>query len=387
MVSLHIVSTNHKSNISHMQTVSFKQHNNFDFIRLVLAMLVIITHTYVNYYGNLNFEPFWIFSHQRISLGNIAVGYFFLISGYMIAQSWFRSGNALSFLYKRALRVYPAFAWVTLVTALLFVPLGNQLYHSSIVAYGKYLHTVDFNYLPQTVIRLKEPFLPASFLKNPMPNEVNYSLWTIQHEFICYLVLMFLGILKIIRFKWIILGVALLSILCLGYFQFGNTLWISNKIKPENFSILFGLTLLLPFFLAGVCYYHFEKYFPKKKSWAILCLLIMILSARYTNAFLFFQMTLGSYFIFWFAYNKKFTFKWPTHYGDFSYGVYLFGCPIQQVLIYYFGASLNFYLVLTLSYLFVIPFAVFSWFIIEKPFLKLKNVSLTFSTVKALLKI
>jgi len=86
--------------------------NNFGFLRLLLATLVIISHSPELLYPN----------HQReilssifdtITFGELAVDSFFLISGYLILQSFKNSTTLKSYFFKRCLRIYPAFVVVT----------------------------------------------------------------------------------------------------------------------------------------------------------------------------------------------------------------------------------------------------------------------------------
>jgi peptidoglycan/LPS O-acetylase OafA/YrhL len=60
-------------------------------------------------------------------------------------------------------------------------------------------------------------------------------------------------------------------------------------------------------------------------------------------------------------------------YGDFSYGIYLYGWPIQQLLMMYAGRVLNVYGLFIVAMALVLPAAAFSWFCIERPFLRLNH--------------
>src|SRR5688500_7314075 len=99
--------------------------NNFDFSRVVLATIVVLCHSYVIYDGNLLREPLWQLSQHQLTLGTFAINFFFVISGFLICQSWDRSQNLLYFLKKRILRIYPGFIFVCLACAFLFAPLGR----------------------------------------------------------------------------------------------------------------------------------------------------------------------------------------------------------------------------------------------------------------------
>ena len=62
-----------------------------------------------------------------------------------------------------------------------------------------------------------------------------------------------------------------------------------------------------------------------------------------------------------------------TKWGDFSYGVYLYGYPVQQMLMRTIGGRLPFPVFIALSCLGALLLAMLSWHLVEKPFLKLKK--------------
>ncbi len=98
--------------------------NALNFIRLALAALVVVGHGAV--LGG--------FEQQRWhDLSGMAVNGFFAISGFLIAGSRVRT-SFLSFLWRRALRLYPAFWVALLTTAFLVAPLTARLSGESWIA-------------------------------------------------------------------------------------------------------------------------------------------------------------------------------------------------------------------------------------------------------------
>ena len=81
--------------------------NNFSFLRLICALLVIITHSY-ELLGEGK-DVLFYYSNHHISLSLLAVNSFFVISGFLIFKSFERSLNLKEFIKKRSLRIYPAF--------------------------------------------------------------------------------------------------------------------------------------------------------------------------------------------------------------------------------------------------------------------------------------
>src|SRR5947208_16947332 len=96
--------------------------NNFDWLRFLLAALVIFSHSYpLSGAGNQR-EPLFRLTRGQATFGEVAVDGFFIISGFLITWSWFNSASLRKFLWKRAGRIYPAFIVVLLITVAVFVP-------------------------------------------------------------------------------------------------------------------------------------------------------------------------------------------------------------------------------------------------------------------------
>ena len=98
------------------------RNNNFDFIRFAAALSVVFSHAF-DLSGNKYAEPLRQLKGDVLSIGNIAVATFFIISGFLINQSFVRSSNVASYFYSRTLRIYPALIAVTLISVFLIWPL------------------------------------------------------------------------------------------------------------------------------------------------------------------------------------------------------------------------------------------------------------------------
>src|SRR5262249_32074626 len=79
-------------------------YSNFDFIRVVAAASVIFSHSFLIAEGTEKDEPFErLFGGHNI-LGIYGVFIFFIISGFLVTQSAYRSGSLSRFVWKRFLR-------------------------------------------------------------------------------------------------------------------------------------------------------------------------------------------------------------------------------------------------------------------------------------------
>ena len=94
-----------------------RRNNNFDLLRLALAILVIFSHSYQLVTGGETAEPLHAATRGQLSSGLLAVGWFFAISGYLITQSWENSRTLWSYLKKRVYRIYPGFIVAMAVAA------------------------------------------------------------------------------------------------------------------------------------------------------------------------------------------------------------------------------------------------------------------------------
>ena len=73
--------------------------NNLDFMRFAAALSVLISHCYPVYGQRFDMVQHWT---GWLTLGGVAVAVFFVMSGFLIAQSWARDPNAFRFLRNRA---------------------------------------------------------------------------------------------------------------------------------------------------------------------------------------------------------------------------------------------------------------------------------------------
>src|SRR3954471_2758590 len=103
------------------------RRNNFDALRLIAALSVVFSHYFLIAEGSEANEPFvWLSGNQCI-LGLVGVFVFFVISGYLVTESWCRSPRPGHFVSRRLLRIYPGLLVHALVCAMLLGPLVTSL--------------------------------------------------------------------------------------------------------------------------------------------------------------------------------------------------------------------------------------------------------------------
>src|SRR5436305_9606461 len=86
------------------------RRNNFDALRLLAALSVVFSHAFLIAEGSEANEPFVRLTGNQCILGLVGVFVFFIISGYLVTESWCRSPAPGRFAMRRFLRIYPGLA-------------------------------------------------------------------------------------------------------------------------------------------------------------------------------------------------------------------------------------------------------------------------------------
>jgi len=310
--------------------------NNFTIIRLILAMMVIYSHSYA---VTGHPEPTML----GRSFGNLAVHGFFVLSGFLITESYLRSGDLQSFAIKRFFRIIPALVPAHFFAAFLF------------------------NYF-------------AGYASNPYPGLKNGPLWTLPWEGLMYTSIGIFGVLQILDRKIIT------SCLALGM------LLVFTKIGTRNDSVEIIAPLML-LFVTGSFIRLSQDYLNLRKfgiaSAVVLALLFMPVLSDHAwkilhrlpwawgpsldfYQFRFFPYILAfSFFMIFLARHFFYSIKIDV---DLSYGVYIFGWPIQQsavAIIKSHGFSLHPLLLFAISVFLTTVIAAASWFFVERPMIQL----------------
>ncbi|MEH7179426.1 acyltransferase family protein [Neobacillus vireti] len=328
-----------------------ERKNNLDIIRFFAATLVILSHAYPLTTGNNASEPFAIWTNGGMTFGELAVAIFFVISGFLITQSFDRSKNPINYFKARTLRIFPGLIFVVLLSVFVLGPIMTEV---SLMNYFKDRDT--FEYLQTISLYWMQYDLPGVFEKNIWPAAVNGSLWTLWYEFFFYIVVAVLGVTRLLDRRVVLLGFILSTVL---YF-----------LGKGGF-----YTDLFRYFSAGMVVYLFRKQIYLNGWFALLSFILMIISAivgYFEYAFSIF----GTYLIFYVAFDSAVKFHNFGKFGDFSYGIYIYAFPIQQVMTHIFNNQLTPIENFLLSFPVTLVFAIISWYLVEKRALKYKKVSI-----------
>lgn len=91
------------------------RENNLDLIRLVAVIMILFSHAFIL---SGSAEPKTSFYNE--TYGALGLDIFFVMSGFLITQSYLRTSSPLRFIWSRVLRIFPAlFCFVTLSTFIL----------------------------------------------------------------------------------------------------------------------------------------------------------------------------------------------------------------------------------------------------------------------------
>lgn len=334
--------------------------NNFDALRLFFAVLVLFSHCFPLLYGLRVLDYMGMATREQYNLGTVAVAGFFMISGYLITQSWQGTKNRSNFFQKRARRIVPGYVGAVLFMLLFVAPLSAHSVRG-------YWHSA----VPQ-LLMMDAPTAPCLFPWNPVPYHLNGSLWTIRYEVYCYLLVALLGVVGGLRRRSLVL-VLFLAILSLN---FANARWV--LFEPRLILLLGNPNAWPRFlccFLAGLVFFLYRDRIPFSHSIAfvaagILTFVLLLWSPMGLPDLV--VPTGGAYILFYIAYHPRIRLPRLVPEGfDLSYGIYLYAWPIQQLLIQHFGVdAMNPYRLFLYTLPFIAALATVSWVFVEKPFLK-----------------
>lgn len=328
--------------------------DNFDAIRLFAALAVLYGHAF--YLTGASPIPS-IFGNE---VAAIAVKVFFIISGYLVTESWRRDPSPSRYLWRRGLRIFPGLFANTVLCALVLGPLVSTLpladyFHSPVVP--RYL---------QNIILRPASLLPGVFNTLPYPNAVNGSLWTLPVEFGMYLIAPVLVLWRGGQKVRILAGCVALCAASL-YLNHVQPLALGAHGRPIHDALN-----VAPYFLLGAAWRIVAPQSVYNVKAALFALVLMALIPAKETAYEIALYVVLPYAILSFALAKPAILGWAGRYGDFSYGVYIYAFPVQQTVALYFHTESRPILNAGLSLVPTLLLAIASWHLIEKRFLLLK---------------
>lgn len=333
--------------------------NNLNALRLGFALLVILSHSYPLSRGIGTVEPLGAWSRGATNVGQLAVAFFFIVSGFLISGSWDRSRSIGDYLKKRASRILPGYAVACLFTLLLFLPFSTPL--------GPYV-----KYVGISLATMGQPNFSGTLASNPFPYYVNGSLWTIRYECYCYLGLAVLGMIGIMRRK--LLSVCICALWVVFYLMNDRLHVLANRtlfaIGNVNTWLAIGM-----YFLSGMAFYAARNVVTLSLPWFAVCAAASLFACRYGgNAIAHAAIALlGAYMVLYLGFLRQLPLHKLGRHNDYSYGTYLYAFAVQQGLVAVIPSARSPLMLFIFASLITAPIAWASWHYVERPFLSAKR--------------
>lgn len=355
-------------------TAALGGHDNaLGIIRLVLASLVIFSHAFP--VGGWGDDPAKALTAGQETIGGFAVVGFFAVSGYLITKSG-RSNDVLQFLWRRALRIFPAYWFVLVVSAFVIGPLVWLAEGRGLRGYlgfgggGPVSYVVANADLTIRQYGIYDLFATTTpYGERTGASVINGSIWTLTYEWTCYLGIALLILLGVLRFaRWVIpvIAVALLVAAAID----ATTAAGVDSLVPvlaDDFRVTLGLA-----FLCGSVLAVYSRGIPCDDRLGALAAVIVVASLAFGGWVIIGYPALA-YLLLWAAARLPARVRWIGQRNDYSYGMYVFGWPVQQVTAYLGWNEWGYVPWVAVTLVITACFAWMSWHLVEKRALALKD--------------
>ncbi|MCW4385026.1 acyltransferase [Salinibacterium sp. SYSU T00001] len=309
-------------------------HNALGLLRLVLASLVIFSHAFP--LGGWGSDPMPLIVRNQETIGGIAVVGFFAISGYLIAKSGAGS-DIIQFLWRRVLRIFPAFWLVLAVGALVVGPLVWLMEGRPLAGYftlgggGPVSYIVANADLTMRAWGVHDLFATTTPYGEMTGSSVfNGSLWTLSYEWACYLVIalfLVIGALKYARWLVVLSALGMLAI------SLSNTFFptlVPSYLPMFGDPFRVNLTYV---FLVGASLGLYSKAIPLNNILGALSAVVVLLSLAF-GGWVLIGYPAFAYLLLWSAAKLPRQVQWIGAKNDYSYGIYVYGFLVQQFTAY-----------------------------------------------------
>lgn len=324
--------------------------NSLNAIRLLLATLVIVSHSWPA--GDFGEDP-------RLGdqdLGDWAVASFFVISGYLITASRLSSKGLLTYLWKRALRIYPGYFVALVFVALVAAPVSTLFTG----VYFSAPESLAFLVKNLTLLVL-EPTIGTTLADAPVSNTWNAPLWTLAYEAACYV---FVGLLvSLVPRRFLLHAVIAATVIC----SVVVALVVYGELNLPTV-VLKGFRLGA-FFAAGAVVFVLRHRLSSKWHWAALSGCFVVITVL-TSTFQALAPLPLAYLLLWLGARQ--TLRSVGSKYDLSYGMYIYAFPLQQLLQLAAPDLGSPFVFAVVSIVLTVPLAYLSCRFVEQPALRLK---------------
>lgn len=331
------------------------RENNVLALRYAAAATVILFHCYA-LTGRWLEEPVYA-SFAPLNLAVLGVEVFFVLSGFLVTQSWLARPAVVPYTAARVLRIYPALVAATIFTIAVAGATGAlpwREYLASPVTWRFFVRTASgFDVTDR---------LPGAFLDNPFPLAANGSLWTLPVELRLYVALGIAGVLGLLvrPRAWAAVAVALVVV---------ASAWPGIvPLAPDSL----GTRIAALLFLLGSLACVWQRHVPLSLPAAALAIAVVFADARgdVRGGPLF--ALLLAYVVLVVAYHPALRVRSVGRAPDYSYGLYVYAFPIQQAIVWA-KRDISPGLLFVSAAAATLAVAALSWHLLESPALRLKS--------------
>jgi peptidoglycan/LPS O-acetylase OafA/YrhL len=342
----------------------------FDPLRVLAALAVVYSHSILLATGAEDSEPFQAATGEILGVYGVFV--FFMLSGYLVTDSALRSKGVIDFALKRIRRIFPAFVVAALVGTLVVAPL---------YATGSWLDFLKSPATWDTLVRVLTfqdsslMFQDIAFYTAAHPGQetmrtiVNGVLWTIPLELLCYVLVAVLLLARLLR-PW---SVYLLAVAA-GVFAF--------RYDWQPTGLLLGLGFVLPSFIAGLAarvYLHGTPISFRVVLWSATGLVgAMLLFPDWSKIEQVLFPALMVAPMLWIGrqtWGEQLVRNPFRGRMDPSYGIYIWGWMIEQVVLSLMGPGISPFLYTPVCLVAAFVVGGVSWYWVEAPFLSRRRVA------------
>ena len=339
-----------------LEAVLERKANNFDLVRLLCAATVIYGHASLMVrdpaFPNGLPDPANLLKYPGVYSASIAVKVFFFISGLLVTNSLLERKSVRHYLAARFFRIWPALLVTVVVSAIVIGPIFSNL-----TPRDYFSDTRVYSYIFGNLLLFGSDHLPGVFVQHPLPRLVNGALWTLTYEVGAYAFVFFAGLAGILERKFLCAVLLVIAFVDPLLPQPIVSQWMPDnpqiRFLPQCFA--FGAFLAVmkreivigPWTLAGLTglYFAYARTAAGSELFHIALFAILLYLAGHP---IFRQLRLPA---------------------DPSYGTYVWGFVIQQILAELFphlGLIFHFVTALILA----ISIGFISWYWIEHPALR-----------------
>jgi peptidoglycan/LPS O-acetylase OafA/YrhL len=346
------------------------RNNSVNALRLGLAGIVLFSHTIKLQSGD---DPLGALTGGEVDLGTLAVDGFFALSGFLIVRSYLGSPSVWRYLWRRCLRILPAFWTCLLVTAFVLLPLAQLIRFGTLAGFPLVGDQSATSYVYNNALLLIRQFEVRGLLDGEV---VNGSLHTLFYEFLCYLGVAVLGVIGVLRRRRFVVLVLAGVVWAVAASELVTNGGLTGAHAGRQLILRFGLM-----FLAGAVAQLWAHRLPLGRAGggtaAALLALGLAASAlvgqdpRSTLVYLLVAPPAIAYLVLLIGASPR-----AARIGsrrDFSYGLYVYAWPVQVLLLLVGAALWPMPVYLAASLALALGLAWLSWTFVEAPALRLKS--------------